>query len=972
MFAAPSRGAIIVSAMLMLTNQITKLNLTGEVVHAQATRKLPLPLILWYLRLLFGIVMLITVIIDVTLLWFRKRFHPLRYWYIHLYLRISVVYMETLTNIIHEIEVVQCAHAKNTPLVKCFDRVVLQSIAALFSILVLPITVRYALLPVALIAVTQVILYSLPASMEFVGQPTEIRFSRPALIGGYCCCFYASYWWRETEDRTRFLATEKLTALCLDCQHRKDGIAATLSSVCDPTEMKILLGGESTTVSSPNCTLIYVIISDFIRWRQSETPEKAIEILDSFHTAVDTVSQRLDFRRVMRCIDRFALGSGFGWKPTIEGDRKHVQDICQLMNRFARRLKIRLQYGIAFGKCEMHLLCGMTMYRIVRGKSYALAKERAEGFKETSLLFGSTLSEPSPLSVASVLDASGFLSETAVVEKEPGNSNDERDPNDNPDLAEVLLAQSSEDLKLRGSSSGDENQLPETDLFCPPAPSFPSTVLASLSVPEEMQPYVEGVLKTRSPLIHATWLVFSLSTLTALVLLVDGTGPGRSGTFVGDKFTPATGLLWLWVGSLCTSVLTLGSQWTLNPMLNVPLRWIFLFSSLVQLILQTTFFLYASKLGYPLFDVTLLHFPLVIFVVTSLDGVPLPIAMTLIVAIQGNFFYWFGILPQTNLSILEWLLYLILLVLFYPTLVIYRFTSMRKAFIDLMLNKALTEEAEKERQAHQQALRLFIPHCILPSLMQKLDSRVRIVVAESLPDVVLLTLLVPLMERVEDQISFVNRIDQSLQRFRGYQAWSKLEDEGQHSEQLLTMECNDGDTIRIGGPLHAPREELSQLPLRSMGVKDDWIEHNKPEELLANSAAIILVQLLSDCVSVYPEVTALLHRDDGVAAVIGASRPTFSIEGVVRERSDAILQAQECGKRQLIASEDFLRAFPFPTDHPFRTRLDGTNVASGFTNPREIHHGTGLLACLSSPLKHRLAHLGYITVYPMQFEMGDE
>jgi hypothetical protein len=1043
LYAAPARACILVVAVAYIVNTTTKCVLSSTKQNGDVG------LGVWWTRIALGIVMVLLWMLD-SILWHKLRtaaIDPLLHWAVHHPIRVLAIYIIYITNVLNEIEFLQCAHWKGSPMLKCFERIPVQSISAPFAISVITINVSWGFVANAFLTIAEIVLYAVPGGEYLNGQPAETRFGRPVFTLGFCCCFSAMYWWREKEDRQRFLAVQELERLQLAAQQRQSHLASILSSICDPTEMKALVEGRIVRLRMDQGIILYCAVRGFIGWRQQYPPWVAIALMDEYHQAIEDGRAHLKkLHRVYWQLDQFAVGYGFhaveehptpggqggansaapsasdSTSKTIahthgtESDHGKVEDspspsvavkgisgaegassedpaerAIQTFRRHVTKcgvhLKLHIQSTTRSGQCEMSYLPGMTIHRAIHGAPFVEAREQATAGgadspvhlrpkhhveaqldswvkvppKGTKTTRGqgqgeSTSADSQPGLIASI-DSSEDSSSNSKLKSLSGS---------NPQVSAGYSGESAF-LGLSASSlsfsATDPSRLSGADL------TLDESLLLAINLPPRMIEYIERLIQNRSPLTHATWLVSWVALGVSCLLFSDWTDRGTDGAAAlslsrKKHRLSSYQLLWIWCGAMCVMVATLIGQKVLRQ-----LRWLLLISCCSQAILQIAFILSLQESKYYFFDLSLIHLPLITFVVTSLDGVPLPIATALAIGFHINFIVFSARLPQSPLSAPDWLWNLTLMILYYPTLIGYRFISVRDAFYNFEARQLLTSLTERKRESHQRALRLFLPRYILPIVMVKLETGSNRAVADILTDVVLLTVELPQFDSLLEMEFYLRRFDDLLKVLCNYEQWTGREQAGDHTQQLIYMECFGGDRVLVSGPLRRPRNELVYLPLRSMAVEEDWVTNNHPDEILANSAAIILVQCLGELRKwKLPHLTALLHRGEGLAAVIGAARPTFSIQGAIREVSEAVLHASEPG--QVLISEEFL--FGFSTLHgplrPGTTRAEGGPPLK-FSRPAvstELHPGTSIFVDYTKPLKYRLARLGFSHWFPVK------
>jgi hypothetical protein len=202
-------------------------------------------------------------------------------------------------------------------------------------------------------------------------------------------------------------------------------------------------------------------------------------------------------------------------------------------------------------------------------------------------------------------------------------------------------------------------------------------------------------------------------------------------------------------------------------------------------------------------------------------------------------------------------------------------------------SERLASEANEDRDLHERVLGMLLPSYIVPFVALKQRDAMTDAIADSLTDEALLYLRMPVLP-FDDLLEACRRIQGVV---------------GEQREVGIVY--MDGDTVIVGGPLQRPRVELGSQPAVSRYA---GVAYRQLRETVANDASLCLVKVLKTASRLGVKITAVLHREDALAVVLGSKRPSFSVEGRAAEVGWMLLNSVADGS--MCATTHFCELLP--------------------------------------------------------------
>jgi hypothetical protein len=316
------------------------------------------------------------------------------------------------------------------------------------------------------------------------------------------------------------------------------------------------------------------------------------------------------------------------------------------------------------------------------------------------------------------------------------------------------------------------------------------SMLCSWVMERRMAEYLTEVLLAREPLVLAVWTCFVFFLFS--VFLFDGT-----------LNVPSITVLLLSLVLICAMVLLQRFQSKLDIFAGIHrsrLRVILITHSLIQTVLTgSTFFTTepstATRRGQNL------HIPVVLFLLTASDGLPLPWAFVLINSLLCVvLFFIFGVRQEwwdfTEVSGEP-----MIVLLFYPTVILARSVTVRRVMSFIDGQRQCADVAQLNRDELERVLLMVLPSRVIPDAVARAEA------LQSVPaptykmrGAVLLTLRFPRFEIFYDCIQATRYLDFLVEK----------------EKDLVSLVYLDGDTAVIGGPLRRKQTKSSKLTTENL------------------------------------------------------------------------------------------------------------------------------------------------------------
>jgi hypothetical protein len=191
----------------------------------------------------------------------------------------------------------------------------------------------------------------------------------------------------------------------------------------------------------------------------------------------------------------------------------------------------------------------------------------------------------------------------------------------------------------------------------------------------------------------------------------------------------------------------------------------------------------------------------------------------------------------------------------------------------------------------EKVLRMLLPPYIAPIVALKQLGKHHDAVADILADAAMLAVRFPFPNSIQALEAHSKKIISLV---------------GEHQHVFLLH--MDGDTAFIGGPVQRPHplyttsdKLVSTFVGRALGGR-------LLNEKVADDAALSLLAILAGLTKLTNNLSAVLNRGDAAAVVFGVTRPTFSIEGKLKEVTSLVFQA--CPDGALCMTSHFYGQLP--------------------------------------------------------------
>jgi hypothetical protein len=728
------------------------------------------------------------------------------------------------------------------------------------------------------------------------GQPAEQRFTRPLYAIVVAAHLLPIHYSHEQQDRERFLLAKRLQQLTVTARRRKEQVAASLASFCDPDHLSLLLSGSVVDHTAPVASVMITAIDNYCVWRQGWLPKLALGMIDIVFESLDPIRIGLGIQKVADRGDRLILAHGLQTTSPLPLPRPlesqgadpsrllaFAAKQCLIILRLKRTWKLpfqlpKLRWGFGRDSCRGFLVPGSVVHYLIWGAAFDQASIELEqstaGVIEVAESIIATCKEyeivNQPSSRGGPIRLCTEVKNRAKADDSLAVIDLDRSVESGVDSQVLPDSPVAEDKKAKKACSSSTNMSPSVTSGMgapmhsssatlpsrekPPTENdLPKTTYLDLLNPKQPEGYAEFQeqgARTLLPVSLAVW--FALLSLYMAIFVIE------------DSVDAVYGVM-LAVGYLALLL-------PLLPWKFLPCRWIIFTVSLMELAIISSFSVIRQDSLVTKF-ITPPWISLLCTFVAVARHVPTALVTVVIVCHNTTMFVLAFSHPQRfPWEVQRSVVRLSTGVLFVFAMLIIRAGHHRRVFDFQRRCKSLQDQAIAEKLIHEKVLRMILPEYVVPLVAQKQETgRMADMVADTLPDVSLALFRFQRFSSAEEMLRVSQMLDGFVQK-----------------SGSLHLVYADGDTFTCGGPLQRDVKGWEQKPAtssfagRAMG--------RFVLERVADQAAMDLIRLVASVIN-QAACTAVLHRGDGLAVVTGERRPTFSLFGPVCEVARNILEA---------------------------------------------------------------------------------